>query len=215
MEKRIKIVLLIVYSIAVFVITMIILKSENKRNDEIYSSSYIQTEIAEELKYKEVDESKLSIEEIRKIFTTSYNSLKDEVNSLNISNQLNNNSSAKIIQTPKVGKIAVLYSKEKADIVYVQYYGQYAGSEVIWIDKEEESPMAKYEGHYGETITVANILLAVNTSGTIRDVRNSNSDFSKYSSIMVGIRDTYENEDYVMREFDWTTNSSGEITISN
>lgn len=161
----------------------------------------------------------MSDENIRERFENSYNQLIDEINSFNNSMAINNQNN-KILQTPVVGKLYALYSKEKDELVYMQYYGKQAGTEIIWIDAEVEAPSAKFEGHYGETIMKPYILKAININGQVLDQRNSSVDFSVFSAI-IGLIEKPETDSaktiansYILKEFEWSVNTNYEISLN-
>lgn len=162
--------------------------------------------------------SEFSDEIIRERFENSYNLLVNEIDSFNITLETSNQNN-KILQTPITGKIYALFSKEKNEIVYMQYYGQQAGTEIIWIDREVESSSSKFEGNYGATMMKPYIIRAININGQVLNQSDSSIDFSVFSAL-IGLIEKPETDEakevansYELKEFEWSINANGEILL--
>lgn len=187
--------------------------------EDIKLIEYRGERIVENSEDRNMYEEKFSNSIIEERFRDSYDYLIDELNNLNkgfaISNQQN-----KCLQAPYSGKVYALYDKEKNEIVYMQYYGSNAGTEIIWIDREEESPYAKYAGNAGQTIMKPNLIKAINVNGNVLDRRSSSTDFSVFSEIMKKMESPTEEEtkklldNYILKEFEWSINTKDKLTFT-
>ena len=162
--------------------------------------------------------SEFSDEIIHERFENSYNLLVNEIDSFNITLETSNQNN-KILQTPITGKIYALFSKEKNEIVYMQYYGQQSGTEIIWIDREVESSSSKFEGNYGATMMKPYIIRAININGQVLNQSDSSVDFSVFSAL-IGLIEKQETDEakevansYELKEFEWSINTNGEILL--
>ena len=197
----------IVVLISITVIITAVILADKKDNEIVKEEKIEENNLTEENMEKDTEEKNIEpdINLVKENFKLSYNSLLEQISSYNISNASSYSTSLfntyRVLQSPTNGYIFAVYNKTNGKIEYTQNYGKGVGTEIIWVNYEADSPMAKYEGHYGEKTTEAFVVMALtNYSGKPTYVvdNRKNETFSTMSKYMKGRLE--ENSNYESQE---------------
>lgn len=208
----------IVVLISITVIITAVILADKKDNEIVKEEKIEENNITEENMEEYTEEKNIEpdINLIKENFKLSYNSLLEQISSYNISNVSSYSTSSfntyRALQSPTNGYIFAVYNKTNGKIEYTQNYGKGVGTEITWVNYEADSPMAKYEGHYGEKTTEAFVVMALtNYSGKPTYVvdNRKNETFSTMSKYMKGRLEensSYESQelkDYEIIKYRW------------